>query len=239
MIHKAKAGAPRVLVVDDEIPLLESILDLLRKNYDVYATNNAEEAISLLEKEDIALILTDQRMPAMVGYELLARATKISPDTIRILFTAYSDIEAVIQAVNKGQIFRYLSKPWEPERLLEIVHAAIEKHSLISENRRLVKELSFATDTAFNAQDIFHAAHIHGDLLAKENEKLQASLENLKNSYWHLKKVRELLPICMECGKVEVNKENWLDLTEYIRNNSLFLTHTYCPTCEKKVVRDI
>jgi response regulator RpfG family c-di-GMP phosphodiesterase len=108
MIHGGKAGAPGILVVDDEVSVLMSVVDLLRKEYDVYATDNADEALALLENENIALVLTDQRMPKMLGYELLSRAAKICPDTVRVLFTAYSNIEAVIQSVNEGRIFKYL-----------------------------------------------------------------------------------------------------------------------------------
>ncbi len=239
MIHKGKTGAPRVLVVDDEVAILESVVDLLRRDYDVYATDTAEEAFSLLEKEDIALILSDQRMPSMLGYELLTRATRISPDTVRILFTGYSDIEAVIHAVNEGRIYHFLSKPWEPEHLQELVSAATQKFSLMSENRRLVQELARMTEITNRDQQEPAGDVRRQERLEDENQSLRNSLDSLNKSFWHLQKLRDLLPTCLTCGKVEVAPGKWQNLLDFFKENSLFLTHTYCPACAREFMKDM
>jgi len=231
MIRKGKPGAPKVLVVDDEIEVLESVVDLLRKEFDLVATTSADEAVHLLETEDVALLLTDQRMPKMLGSQLLARAMHISPGTTRILFTAYSDIEAVIQAVNKGQVYQYISKPWEPDRLLEIVRTATEKYSLAAENRRLIRELAATMDSTKEQKDSEPNAPTELDRLAQQNHELQAALDKLNNSFWHIERLRDLLPICMSCGKVEAEKGKWMVLLDFFKTNTLFLSHTYCPPC--------
>ena len=107
---------PTVLVVDDEPQILESIHDLLEDDFDVVASTDASEAVELLKNAQIAVILADQRMPKLTGGEFLAKAREIS-DATRILITGYVDIEALIRAVNDGQIHSYVPKPWDPASL--------------------------------------------------------------------------------------------------------------------------
>jgi len=239
MIHKGKSGALRVLVVDDEIAILESVVDLLRREFDVYATDSAEEALELLQKEEIALVLSDQRMPKMLGYELLTRATHISPDTIRVLFTGYSDIEAVVHAVNEGRIYHFIAKPWEAPHLLELVRSATLKFSLLAENRRLIQELSRLTELAEESSKRPVTDDEQQARLNEENQRLQASLNSMNDSYWHLKKLRKLLPTCLTCGKVEVSAGQWQELLDFFKENSLFMSHTYCPTCALDFIKTL
>jgi signal transduction histidine kinase len=90
------------------------------------------------------VILSDQRMPGISGVELLRQAKLVRPETTRLLFTAYADIRAVIDAINQGHIFRYLAKPWDPDELRVVVRQAVEHHELIVEKNRLVAELRAA-----------------------------------------------------------------------------------------------
>src|ERR1700721_513747 len=112
----AQMSKPRVLVVDDEPQILESIHDLLEDDFDVLVSTDATEAVELLKNAQIAVILADQRMPKLTGGEFLERARQIS-DATRILITGYVDIDALIRAVNDGQIHSYVPKPWEPANL--------------------------------------------------------------------------------------------------------------------------
>ncbi|HEY4359949.1 MAG TPA: response regulator [Bryobacteraceae bacterium] len=115
---------PLVLVVDDEPRILESIRDLLSDNFDVVASSDPENALDLLKQVQFAVILADQRMPGLTGDQFLARAQALS-DATRILVTGYTDIDALIRAVNEGQIHTYISKPWEPAQLrITVVKAA-------------------------------------------------------------------------------------------------------------------
>ncbi len=133
-----------VLVVDDEPEITRSVAELLERDYRVLTANSADEALGLLGTNPVSVILTDQRMPGGSGAELLAHSLDIAPETTRILFTGYSDISAVIEAVNEGQVYRYVTKPWRPEELLAVVDQGLERYSLVVENRRLLEELSQA-----------------------------------------------------------------------------------------------
>jgi signal transduction histidine kinase len=134
-----------LLVVDDEPEVLRSVYDLLRLEYRVITCASGPRALDVLRSaEDLHVIMTDQRMPEMTGVELLRRAMAIRPETTRLLFTAYSDIRTVIDAINQGHVFRYLAKPWDPEELEAVVRQGVEHHNLIVEKNRLLGELRAA-----------------------------------------------------------------------------------------------
>src|SRR5271157_1922739 len=115
----------KVLVVDDEPDVLRSVHDLLRIDYEVVTCQQASEALDHLKAAtDVAVILSDQRMPGMTGVELLQQARLIRPETTRLLFTAYADIHTVIDAINQGQVFRYITKPWEAAELESVIRQA-------------------------------------------------------------------------------------------------------------------
>lgn len=135
---------PCLLLVDDEQPVLNTLNRHLRRSYEIRMTLTGEGALEILKETDVAVLIVDQRMPGMSGTELLAKARGIQPDAVRILLTGYSDIEAVVLAVNNGNIFYYIHKPWEPDELEAIVHRAVERYRLVKENQRLMKELDAA-----------------------------------------------------------------------------------------------
>ena len=120
-----------VLVVDDEPEITASVAELLGRDYRVLTAGSADEALALLRENEVAVILTDQRMPNGTGAELLARSLDIAPETTRVLFTGYSDISAVIDAVNEGQVYHYLAKPWRPEELKAVLGHGLERYRLV------------------------------------------------------------------------------------------------------------
>jgi signal transduction histidine kinase len=133
---------PTLVVVDDERDVLNSVRDLLRIDYRVITYERGHEALEYLQSGQAAdAILCDQRMPEMTGVEVLRQAKAIRPETTRLLFTAYSDIRTVIDAVNQGHVFRYLGKPCEPDELAAVVRQAVEHHNLIMEKNGLLAEL--------------------------------------------------------------------------------------------------
>ena len=141
-MNGTKAGAPiRVLFVDDEENILRSIKRLfMEESYEVLTTNSGEKALELLKDgQDIGLIVSDQRMPGMLGVDLLKQASEISPDTLRIILTGYTDINAAIDAINKGGAYQYITKPWKDDELIQIVRDAVYRYSLIRENKRLTE----------------------------------------------------------------------------------------------------
>src|SRR3954468_3027827 len=106
-----------VLYVDDEDNNLLSFKAAFRRDFNVFTAISADEGKKILAQNEIHVLITDQRMPGTLGTELLAQAVKENPDQIRILLTGFSDIEAIKDAVNRGQIYHYLQKPWNDNEL--------------------------------------------------------------------------------------------------------------------------
>src|ERR1022692_4709390 len=123
---------PAVLVVDDEPRILTSITALLEDDFSVLTSTSAEKALGILEQEQFVVIIADQRMPGLTGDEFLAKARGVSQAT-RILITGYADINALVRAVNHGQIYTYVAKPWEPLELRVAVVKAAEHCLLMQE----------------------------------------------------------------------------------------------------------
>ncbi len=133
---------PTLLVVDDEPEVLHSVHDLLRLDFRVITCERGGDAVKILESaEDIQVVMSDQRMPGMTGVEVLRQAKRLRPEATRLMFTAYADIKAVIDAINQGHVFRYITKPWEPEEFQQVVRQAVEQHDLIVDRDRLLAEL--------------------------------------------------------------------------------------------------
>ncbi len=120
-----------ILVVDDEPDVVQSVKDLLRLDYNVLGCTRAEDASKLMKEHDVDVIMTDQRMPGMTGVELLSEMKVPYPEATRLLFTGYADIRAVIEAINQGNVYRYITKPWDPDELQTILREACERHDLI------------------------------------------------------------------------------------------------------------
>lgn len=135
-----------ILIVDDQIEILHALRRLLQEDYQIHMASSGEEALQLLEKIEFTVVIADQRMPGMTGTEFLEKSLLIQPQIVRILITAYADIQASIDAVNKGHIFYYISKPWEPEDLLLIVQRAVEHYDLQRKNQYLTDELKKANE---------------------------------------------------------------------------------------------
>lgn len=115
-----------ILYVDDEVANLVALRYLLEDEYTVHTTAHPDEALAILEREDISVLLADQRMPRLSGAELCARARDVRPDTLRMIVTAYADLHAAIDAINRGQVNRYITKPYRNEDLLEILRTATD-----------------------------------------------------------------------------------------------------------------
>lgn len=128
----------KILFIDDQVNVLRSLRRLLRREpYDITVTDSAKEALEHLRTGAFAVIVSDQRMPLMQGTELLEQARDLAPNTVRIILTGYTDIDAAIEAINKGAVSRFLTKPWKDEELLLALKQAVEHHHLITENQRL------------------------------------------------------------------------------------------------------
>lgn len=134
---------PKLLVVDDEEAILETMTFTFDDDYEVVTSNDARRALDLLEEQaPVAVVITDQRMPEMTGSEFLAEVYNRYPETSRIILTGFADMASTVDAINDGHVYAYVNKPWEPDELKQIVRQAYEHHALTVENRRLVDELS-------------------------------------------------------------------------------------------------
>ena len=134
----------KILIVDDESANLRALERLFRHDYTVLTAESAEEALTLLTHHDFALMISDQRMPKMSGIELVQRTVKLRPHMVRILLTGYSDISVLIEAINCGHVYKFVTKPWNNDDLVLTVTRAIEhyqniraRHSLEMMNNRL------------------------------------------------------------------------------------------------------
>ncbi len=136
-----------LLIVDDERDVLDSLRHLFHRSYRVRTAESGEAALELMRGEEVHVILSDQRMPGMTGDAFLGLAGRLYPDAIRMIFTGYADLEAVIRAVNDGHIYRYIVKPWDSAELESIVAQAAEQYDLLAERRRLIRELQEANGT--------------------------------------------------------------------------------------------
>lgn len=131
-----------LLLVDDEKAITRALNRLFRKEgYQILTAGSGSEGLEILQQngKQVSMIISDQRMPLMNGAQFLEKAKAICPEAIRYLLTGYSDLEAVIQAVNKGEIHRYLTKPWNDEDLVLQVRQSLEHYELIADNHRLTE----------------------------------------------------------------------------------------------------
>ena len=133
-----------VLYVDDEINNLNSFKAAFRRDFSIYTASSAAEGRRVLDGNEIGVIITDQRMPVTTGIEFLESVLHTNPDTIRILLTGFSDSNAVIDAINRGQVYKYLVKPWQNDELRIHIQNAIEIYNLRKENKELTYKLQIA-----------------------------------------------------------------------------------------------
>jgi adenylate cyclase len=131
-----------VLIVDDEVRVLDSLEALLAMEYRILRAERPEAALDLLAREDVALVISDQRMPGMTGTELLARSLEVSPDTVRVLLTAFTDVDALMASINAANIYHFVLKPWDPKELAHVVGRGVERYRLTRERTRLLRDLA-------------------------------------------------------------------------------------------------
>ncbi len=135
-----------LLIVDDEIEITKSLQRQFRKQYNVFLTNSPLEAIDIMTHHEIHVVISDQRMPQMTGVEFFSKIKNDHPDAIRLILTGYTDIEAIVDAINDGNVYRYVAKPWNPTELENIISDAFEKYNLVIENKLLLYKLREANE---------------------------------------------------------------------------------------------
>jgi response regulator RpfG family c-di-GMP phosphodiesterase len=154
---------PPILLVDDEPEILLSLKGLLRRQFTLHTAQSGKEALEILQQHKIHVIMTDQRMPEMTGAELLNQAQTKSADSIRMIFTGYADIKAVIDAVNNGRLYRYITKPWDPDELVETLQEAADEYARRQRRRDLLSDLAEYFDDVVKLGTQDAASAVDGD----------------------------------------------------------------------------
>ena len=131
-----------ILVVDDEQDNLDAFRFNFRKVFDIVSAGSGPEALEVLKQKDVAVIITDQRMPKMTGLELLREAKELRPDAVGIILTAFTDVDVLIEAITLGQVYRYITKPWDAKEVRGVLQYAIDRFHLQRENRRMAAQLA-------------------------------------------------------------------------------------------------
>ncbi|MGB3466967.1 MAG: histidine kinase, partial [Cyclobacteriaceae bacterium] len=154
-----------ILYVDDEKGNCDYFKSAFRREHIIHTAYSGSEALTILQgNDDISLILTDQRMPEMSGVEFLEQSLKIAPDAIRVLVTGYSDMKTVIDAINKGQVYHYIPKPWSYDEMKITIEKALQAHKLMVENKTL----------SYKNQELLLKTE------RQEKEYIRSQLENLR-----------------------------------------------------------
>ncbi len=203
-----------VLIVDDEEQIGKALGRLMRGMGVKYVyVSSGREALDCMEKAShpFSMILSDQRMPEMMGSVFLQKAKEISPDTIRFLITGYADADAVTESVNKGSIHRYISKPWDNKVLVESVKAGLGQYELIMESHRL-----FALAKEQNAKlyklniDLKKSTEIHQKALLHKDQKITDLNAVLEKGFENKNYINEIQALLKQKNMTEKGRLNSL-----------------------------
>ncbi|MEM9213912.1 MAG: response regulator [Cyanobacteria bacterium P01_F01_bin.150] len=146
LVGKSRKVKPKILVVDDEPDNLALLYRTFRREFQILQASSGLEALDVLTNEgEVAVIISDQRMPEMKGTEFLSKTVPQFPDTIRIILTGFTDVEDLVDAINSGQVYKYITKPWDPGELKDVVKHATETYALL---RQRAHELDRAQQQA-------------------------------------------------------------------------------------------
>jgi serine phosphatase RsbU (regulator of sigma subunit) len=173
-----------ILYVDDEVDNLTVFKSTFRREYNIHLAESGAEGMEILKNNDIQLIITDQRMPNMTGIQFLESVIPNHPDCIRMILTGFSDMEAIIEAINKGRVYRYITKPWNKEELRQTINNAIETFELKQKNKNLVGELQKSNE-------------LLEQKVIERTQKIEAQKNEITDSIRYAKRIQNaLFPPC-------------------------------------------
>jgi DNA-binding NtrC family response regulator len=206
-----------ILLVDDEKSVGKSIGRLLEmEDIDYTYVDNAANAIEAIQASGtvFSLIISDQRMPQTSGTDFLQQARAISPDSIRFLLTAHSDLDTIIDSVNKGSVHKYINKPWDNDDLIQAIRSAFTQFELVQEDERLLETAKQQNKKLFRLdRDLMSAVKKHEEKIL-ELDKIRAELReqlDLKPEtaeYGTLQMLKKMAPVFISQGKLDAEKLN-------------------------------
>lgn len=219
----------KILFVDDDVSILQGYERILHRDFPVSAANCGEQGLDTIRTAGpFAVVISDMRMPGMNGAAFLAKVRERAPDTVRILLTGYSDLDAAIDAVNNGKIFRYLTKPCEKEIMVEAIQSGIAQYRSILANKELVKKaqlisrssLDWGSNSLSPDESHTHTLELPGPSEARAY--VDSLFSGARRGYVALIKLTILEIVEERYGTAAV--------TEYIRNTIQFLKRAVNPT---------
>lgn len=168
-----KRKKPKMLVVDDEPDNLDLLYRTFRRDFSVLKADSGVRALELLAEEgEVAVIISDQRMPEMKGTEFLSKTLPQFPNTVRIILTGFTDIEDLVDAINSGQVYKYITKPWDPNELKAVVQKAAETYELLNQRTEELYRAQLQTQLLSTVMDV-----------AQESESLEKGLDTIANAF--------------------------------------------------------
>ena len=253
MSHTRKKK-PKMLIVDDEPDNLDLLYRAFRRDFNVLRAESGTEALEILALEgEVAIIISDQRMPEMKGTEFLSKTLPQFPNTIRIILTGFTDIEDLVEAINSGQIYKYITKPWDPNELKRVIENAAQTYKVLNQRSEYLEKSQTQLDLLSNIVQISHKsesieealtqiAYIYSETFSTDLCILQLvennSLSSIQGFSSRLGKVDNLLandPLAMEAitsGNLQfvINVSQDTNLSDVLHYKSLGIeTHLVIP----------
>lgn len=181
---------PKMLVVDDEPDNLDLLYRTFRREFNVLRAESGLNALSLLATEgEVAVIISDQRMPEMKGTEFLSKTVPQFPDTVRIILTGFTDVEDLVEAINSGQVYKYITKPWDPNELKAVVQRAAETYELLKQRTEELQRAQAQTDLLATIVQV-----------AQESNTIASCLAPLAKAFGE--------SFCADCGILQLVEDN-------------------------------
>ena len=258
MSHTRKKK-PKMLIVDDEPDNLDLLYRAFRRDFNVLRAESGTEALEILALEgEVAIIISDQRMPEMKGTEFLSKTLPQFPNTIRIILTGFTDIEDLVEAINSGQIYKYITKPWDPNELKRVIEKAAQTYKVLNQRSEYLENSQTQLDLLSNIVQISHKsesieealtqiAYIYSETFSTDLCILQLvennSLSSIQGFSSKLGKVDNLLakdPLAMEAitsGNLQfvINVSQDTNLSDVLHYKSLGIeTHLVIPISHRQ-----
>jgi CheY-like chemotaxis protein len=189
----------KMLVVDDEPDNLDLLYRTFRRDFQVLKAESGVRALEILQAEgEVAVIISDQRMPEMKGTEFLSRTVPEFPDTVRIILTGFTDVEDLVEAINSGQVYKYITKPWDPEELKAVVHRAAETYEVLKQRTEELRR---------SQAQMALLARLVG--VAQQSENLDSSLDPIALAFGDSFSVDHCIVQVVEAGQLISAQGTW------------------------------